>query len=106
MREGRACASVKASRQLRCFKPRECPAYADEFPEWKRCLKIRPLSMFVLLLMTLVLMIVTFALYMQLQDSLENPNPAYDYDVLRWLFNGSLELPLRTVLGSGLNGIL
>jgi len=79
---------------------------AYEFPEWKRSLKIRPISFFVVFLMTLLLMVVTFALYMQLQDSLENPNPIYDFDVLYWLFGGALEVPLRMVLGSGLNGIL
>ena len=71
-------------------------AYEYEYPAWKRTLKKKPLSYFVISLMVLLLVVISFALYVQLQDSLENPNPAYDYAVLGLV-------PVRVLLGTGLN---
>jgi len=70
--------------------------YEYEYPVWKRALKKKPLSYFVISLMVLLLLVISFALYVQLQDSLENPNPAYDYAVLGLV-------PVRMLLGTGLN---
>ena len=71
-------------------------AYEYEYPAWKRTLKKKPLSYFVIMLMVLLLVVISFALYVQLQDSLENPSPAYDYAVLGLV-------PVRVLLGTGLN---
>jgi len=76
------------------------------YPNWKRWCTIKPISFLVVLLQTLLLVGLSFALYVQLQDSLENPNPIYDYDILYWAFHGSLAVPLRMVTGAALNGIL
>ena len=80
--------------------------YEYKYPAWKRWLKQKPLSYFVIFLMVLLLTVITFALYVQLQDALENPDPLYDYDILAWAFNGALPVPLRLVFASALNPLL
>ena len=78
----------------------------QDYPNWKRWLTIKPISLLVVLLQTLLLVVLSFALYVQLQDSLENPNPAYDIDILYWLFQGTIAVPVRTLMGAALNGAL